>query len=47
MSYNENQKEIKFTKYAYDSKDILEQFIVDATTGENINLPEGVHKVNP
>lgn len=36
MSYHEDQKEIKFTKYAYDSKEILEQFTLDATTGDAI-----------
>ncbi|MFA5536505.1 MAG: hypothetical protein WDA53_04985, partial [Bacillota bacterium] len=35
MSYHENQKEVSFTKYAYDSKEILEQFIMDATTGDS------------
>lgn len=41
MNYLENQKEIKFTKYAYDSREILEQFVMDATTGDSLTPSEG------
>lgn len=33
MSYHENQDEIRFTKYDYETKKILEQFIADSKTG--------------
>lgn len=33
MSYEKNQEEIKFIKYEYDTKEIIEQFTVDAKTG--------------
>ena len=36
MSYDENQKEIKFIKHAYNSGEILEQFVMDATTGDSL-----------
>lgn len=36
MSYNKNQNKIKFTKYTYDSEEILEQFIMNATTGDSL-----------
>lgn len=32
-SYHENQDEIRFTKYDYDTKKILEQFIANSNTG--------------
>lgn len=37
MSYHENQKEIKFIKYTYDSKEVVEQFVFDSITGEEID----------
>lgn len=37
MSYHENQKEIKFLKYTYDSKEVVEQFVFDSITGEEID----------
>lgn len=46
MSYREDQKEIEFTRYAYDSKEILEQFTLDATTGDRITLSEGAPRAN-
>ena len=36
MSYHENQKEIRFTKYVYDTKEAIEQFVFDSITGEEI-----------
>lgn len=36
MSYHEKQKEIKFTKYTYDAKEIVEQFVFNSITGEKI-----------
>ena len=36
MSYHENQKEIKFTKYTYDTKEVVEQFVFNSITGEKI-----------
>lgn len=35
-SYHKNQDEIRFTKYYYDTKEIVEQFTADAKTGEII-----------
>lgn len=46
MSYREDQREIEFTRYAYDSKEILEQFTLDATTGDRITLSEGAPRAN-
>lgn len=37
MSYHENQKEIKFTKYTYDTKEVVKQFVFNSITGEEIN----------
>lgn len=34
MSYHENEDEIRFTKYKYDTKETVEQFVVNAKTGE-------------
>lgn len=42
MTYDKNQDEIKFIKYKYQTKEIIEQFIVNAKTG-NI---EGTAKTN-
>lgn len=36
MSYQESQQEIKFTKYRYDSKKLVEQFVFSSITGEEI-----------
>lgn len=37
MSYETKQDEIKFIKYNYDTKEIIEQFIASANTGEIID----------
>lgn len=37
MNYEKNQEEIKFIKYNYDTKEIIEQFIASANTGEIID----------
>lgn len=34
MSYSKNQSEIRFVKYAYDTNKTVEQFTVDAKTGD-------------
>ena len=36
MSYKESQQEIIFTKYSYDSKKVVEQFVFNSITGEQI-----------
>ncbi|MCK9217911.1 MAG: M56 family metallopeptidase [Firmicutes bacterium] len=36
MSYDESQKEIKFTKYTYDTKEVVEQFVFNSITGGKI-----------
>lgn len=36
MSYDESKKEIKFTKYTYDTKEVVEQFVFNSITGEKI-----------
>lgn len=33
LSYCKNQDEMMFTKYVYDTKETLEQFVRDTTTG--------------
>lgn len=37
MNYEKNQEEIKFIKYNYDTKEIIEQFIASANTGEIVD----------
>lgn len=34
MSYHKNEDEIRFTKYKYDTKETVEQFVINAKTGE-------------
>ncbi len=46
MDYNDTQKEITFTKYIYDTQDVMEQFTFDATTGDNIAVYDGTTKLN-
>ncbi|HZK27229.1 MAG TPA: DUF5301 domain-containing protein [Thermoclostridium sp.] len=36
MSYAENQNEIRFRKYTYETKEVVEQFVFDSLTGEQI-----------
>lgn len=36
MKYEQNQQEIIFTKYFYNSKEIVEQYLFSATTGKQI-----------
>ncbi len=36
MSYHEALKEIRFRKYTYETKEVVEQFVFDSLTGEQI-----------
>lgn len=36
LSYQESQQEITFTKYLYDSKNLVEQFVFNSITGKQI-----------
>ena len=36
LSYQESQQEITFTKYLYDSKKLVEQFVFNSITGKQI-----------
>lgn len=40
MDYNDTQKVITFTKYLYDTKEVLEQFAFDAATGDVITISD-------